>query len=103
MHVGCWGRAPNCSSVGPGERLPLVLGRLQYGCHGGTLGCSPVGADQWMRLERIYLPLCCFKRTLAVLQWVIANGCPWDPHAIQAAERNGHGDVVEWARANGGS
>jgi len=32
-----------------------------------------------------------------VLQWVRANGCPWDVRTRQLAK----GEILEWAIANG--
>jgi hypothetical protein len=39
---------------------------------------------------------------LGALQWLRANGCPWDGHAIcDAAAKIGHLEMLQWARANG--
>jgi hypothetical protein len=38
---------------------------------------------------------------LEVLQWVRANGCPWDVDTIARAREYGHDDVVIWAKTNG--
>jgi hypothetical protein len=35
-----------------------------------------------------------------VLQWAIANGCPWDARTCIAAADGGHLVVLQWARAN---
>ena len=38
---------------------------------------------------------------LEVLQWVRANGCPWDERTCWGAAEGGHLEVLQWARANG--
>jgi hypothetical protein len=38
---------------------------------------------------------------LAVLQWLRAHGCPWDGMVRQQAAENGHEPVLHWARAHG--
>jgi hypothetical protein len=38
---------------------------------------------------------------LAVLQWLRAYGCPWDARVCANAAAYGHEDVLHWARANG--
>jgi hypothetical protein len=38
---------------------------------------------------------------LEILQWAVANGCPWDKKTLQYAEMNGQSAVLEWAKANG--
>lgn len=36
-----------------------------------------------------------------VLQWLHANGCPWDETTCAGAALGGHLEVLQWARANG--
>ena len=36
-----------------------------------------------------------------MLQWLRANGCPWDAHACYYAAQGGHLAVLQWAVANG--
>jgi hypothetical protein len=36
-----------------------------------------------------------------VLQWLRANGCPWDKLTCAKAAEFGHLDILKWARANG--
>ena len=38
---------------------------------------------------------------LEVLQWLRANGCPWDEWTCKYAAEGGHLEVLQWARANG--
>ena len=38
---------------------------------------------------------------LEVLQWLRAQGCPWDTWTCRTARCQGHVDVLEWCRANG--
>ena len=38
---------------------------------------------------------------LEVLRWARANGCQWDERTCYAAAERGHLDVLKWARANG--
>src|ERR1700679_142126 len=38
---------------------------------------------------------------LDVLQWLRANGCPWDEFTCSQAALGVHLDVLQWARANG--
>ena len=38
---------------------------------------------------------------LEVLQWLRANGCPWDEWTCSRAARGGHLEVLQWAHANG--
>jgi hypothetical protein len=38
---------------------------------------------------------------LAVLEWLIPNGCPWDKHTRYFAARYGHPAVLQWLRAHG--
>ena len=39
---------------------------------------------------------------LEVLQWVRAEGCPWDAETCQvAARKDGHLETLRWARENG--
>ena len=38
---------------------------------------------------------------LEVLQWLRANGCPWDVNTCRRAFAGGHYDMLEWAKANG--
>ena len=38
---------------------------------------------------------------LEVLQWAIANGCPWTTETLAFARENGHNEVFQWARDNG--
>lgn len=36
-----------------------------------------------------------------VLQWLKANGCPYDASACAVAARKGHLEVLQWCRNNG--
>jgi hypothetical protein len=36
-----------------------------------------------------------------VLQWLRANGCPWDKATCRLAALCGQLEVLQWARANG--
>jgi hypothetical protein len=36
-----------------------------------------------------------------VLQWLRANGCPWDARTCTRAEAGGHTELLRWSRANG--
>ena len=38
---------------------------------------------------------------LEVLQWLRANGCPWNANTCAWAARNGHLELMNWARVNG--
>jgi hypothetical protein len=38
---------------------------------------------------------------LQVLQWLRANGCPWDQNIYSNAVEGGHLEVLKWLRANG--
>ena len=38
---------------------------------------------------------------LPLLQWARENGCPWDGRTCASAALNGHLTVLQWARANG--
>ena len=38
---------------------------------------------------------------LEVLQWLRANGCPWDRETIIRARAIRHFEMANWARANG--
>ena len=38
---------------------------------------------------------------LKVLQWLRANGCPWDYGTCYWAVEEGHVEVLRWARENG--
>ena len=38
---------------------------------------------------------------LEVLQWARANGCPWNVSTSSGAANGGHLEVLRWARANG--
>ena len=38
---------------------------------------------------------------LEVLQWLRAEGCPWDFHTCKLAARDGHLETLRWARENG--
>ena len=38
---------------------------------------------------------------LEVLQWLRANGCPWDTDTCYHAVDQGHVEVLRWVRANG--
>jgi hypothetical protein len=38
---------------------------------------------------------------LAVLQWLRANGCPWDAFTCSVAAAGGHLAVLQWAHTNG--
>ena len=38
---------------------------------------------------------------LEVLQWARANGAPWDEKTCEVAAEGGHLEVLQWARANG--
>jgi hypothetical protein len=42
-----------------------------------------------------------YKGHLEVLQWLRANGCPWDTSTCHWAAANGHFDMLSWAFANG--
>jgi hypothetical protein len=35
-----------------------------------------------------------------MLQWLRANGCPWDEGTCSGAVYHGHLEVLKWARAN---
>lgn len=37
---------------------------------------------------------------LEALQWLRANGCPWDSFTCSAAAEGGHLALLQWARAN---
>ena len=41
------------------------------------------------------------KGQLEVLQWLIANGCPWNADTCSWAAEGGHLEVLQWARENG--
>ena len=36
-----------------------------------------------------------------MLQYLRANGCPWNAHTCAAAAEGGHLEVLQWLRANG--
>jgi hypothetical protein len=36
-----------------------------------------------------------------MLQWLRANGCPWDARVYEYAAQDGHEAMLQWARANG--
>jgi len=36
-----------------------------------------------------------------VLQWLRANGCPWDKYTVICARDRDHVELVNWAIANG--
>jgi hypothetical protein len=36
-----------------------------------------------------------------VLQWLRANGCPWNSMVCDSAAEFGHNAVLQWALANG--
>eukprot|EP00611_Tribonema_gayanum_P006610 TRINITY_DN1588_c0_g3_i1.p1 TRINITY_DN1588_c0_g3~~TRINITY_DN1588_c0_g3_i1.p1 ORF type:complete len:113 (+),score=11.93 TRINITY_DN1588_c0_g3_i1:53-391(+) len=38
---------------------------------------------------------------LDILQWLRAQGCPWDGRICAEAVVNGHLELLQWARANG--
>ena len=38
---------------------------------------------------------------LDVLQWLRANGCPWDTNTCIYAAKGGHFELLKWAKANG--
>ena len=38
---------------------------------------------------------------LEVLQWLRSRGCPWDESVTLAAAKGGHLEVVQWVLANG--
>jgi hypothetical protein len=38
---------------------------------------------------------------LEILQWARTNGCPWDHHTCRAAAMAGHLEILQWLRANG--
>jgi hypothetical protein len=38
---------------------------------------------------------------LETLQWLRANGCPWDKSVWMEAVRSGRTDMLRWAIANG--
>ncbi len=38
---------------------------------------------------------------LEMLQWVRANGCPWDENTCGFAARSGYLNILKWLRANG--
>ena len=38
---------------------------------------------------------------LDVLKWARENGCEWDSWTCSNAAKNGHLDVLEWVRENG--
>jgi hypothetical protein len=38
---------------------------------------------------------------LEILQWLHANGCPWYELTCSYAARNGHLEILQWAHANG--
>ena len=41
------------------------------------------------------------KGQLEVLQWLHANGCPWNADTCAWAAKGGHLEVLQWARENG--
>ena len=38
---------------------------------------------------------------LETLQWLRAEGCPWNKHTCRHAAEQGHVEVLRWARENG--
>ena len=38
---------------------------------------------------------------LKAMQWLIANGCPWNADTCAWAAKGGHLEVLQWARENG--
>ena len=42
-----------------------------------------------------------FVRTVALLRWARANGCPWDERTCAAVAAGGNLEVLKWARENG--
>ena len=41
-----------------------------------------------------------FVRSVALLRWARANGCPWDERTYAAVAAGGNLEVLQWARAN---
>ena len=42
-----------------------------------------------------------FVRSVALLRWARANGCPWDERTCAAVAAGGNLEVLKWARENG--
>ena len=38
---------------------------------------------------------------IVLLQWLRANGCPWDRDVCASAAKGGHLEILKWARENG--
>jgi hypothetical protein len=112
-----------------GRSLLVSLGKLQWGvaCAGAPLGIALV-ADiaslgdlrmlGWLRARSCPWPPAsepdrslrfrdgpCARAALgghlSVLQWLHANGIPWEEYTCAEAARGGHLSVLQWARANG--
>ena len=93
-------------------RLEMVLGALE-----GTPvlvedddgnfvdgGDCIISASQISGLRALEVGLCkCAAKNghLEVLKWARAKGYPWDEQTCAEAAKNGHLEVLQWARANG--
>ena len=54
----------------------------------------PLDKELVMRDAAIY-------NKLVILQWVVANGCPWDSFPFIEVINHGHLNILRWAVANG--
>ena len=74
-------------------------------CAGAALG-GHLAVLQWVRAQgcpwdKWTCAWAAEKGHLAVLQWARAQGCPWDEKTCSSAAENGHLAVLQWARAQG--
>ena len=65
-----------------------------------TLTCCSGRASRAVRGTRVCAKAAWSGR-LDVLQWLRANGCPWDVMVRSSARWKGHLHVLKWAVANG--
>ena len=93
-------------------RLEMVLGALEgtpvlVEDNDGNFvdgGDCIISASQISGLRALEVGLCkCAAKNghLEVLKWARAKGYPWDEQTCAEAAKNGHLEVLQWARANG--
>jgi len=75
-----------------------LLARTNKACRYGvvTSGLPRAGSSEGDELRLIH-----FARTVPLLTWARAEGCPWGRSTCMYAAHGGHLDVLKWARAEG--
>jgi len=77
-----------------------LLARANRACRARVVTCSLSRAVSTSDCINLLITTA-FTRSIPLLEWARANGCPWHECICVHAALRGHLEVLKWARVNG--